>query len=326
MRTNLSIIIPLYNNAHNLNRTIDSLLIQKAFFEIILVDDGSKDESTVICDNYVNKNKNIRVIHKKNGGVSSARNAGIDIANGMYVMFVDAGDEIASGALEVLENAVLQNDEPDVISYSFTYCYADINIPAQEVAKEIIINGERAIENFFNNSFYAGNVWQSIYKKTTINNIRFDKNLFMGEDQVFLVDVLKRSKRVVLLPYNFYRYIIEHKSKNIKPCSELAVLNSIDSSIAICEKLFDTVNENNAKDRMTKVVCKSLVEAGSLKQVELFNAIKVKIEAKVLPIIKGHFPYSFFLLAVLHIPYKVAVFLFPLILRIRSIWPKSGSI
>ena len=323
---NISIVIPVYNVENCLRQTLDSLLNQKANYEIILVDDGSQDTSNLICDEYSEKNTNVKVIHKKNDGVSSARNVGINIAHGEYIMFVDAGDRIASNTLEVLEKAILRNDEPDVISYSFTYCYTDVDIPAKEVAEKISMNGEKAINCFFNKSFYAGNVWQSIYKHITINNIRFDEDLFMGEDQVFLVEVLKKSKKVLLLPYNFYRYIIEHKSKNIKPCSELAVLNSIDSSIAICKKLLGTVNENRAKNRMVKVVCRSLVDAGSLKQVELFNAIKGKIKDKVLPIIKGYFPYSILLLAVFHIPYITAVFLFPLILRVRNALSKSGSI
>ena len=96
-----SIIIPVYNAEATLNKCVDSVLMQQfANVEVILVDDGSKDGSLQICEEYARKDSRVTVIHKENGGVSSARNRGLDIAKGTWVTFVDSDDYLGDGFLQ----------------------------------------------------------------------------------------------------------------------------------------------------------------------------------------------------------------------------------
>ena len=115
-----SIILPVYNVAAYLERCIHSILIQSfSDYEIILIDDGSTDGSPAICDRYASEYMNIRVIHKANGGLATARNAGLAAAKGEYIWFVDSDDWIEPGALDVLYNTRIQ-DQVDIVK--FNYC------------------------------------------------------------------------------------------------------------------------------------------------------------------------------------------------------------
>ena len=108
MKDLISIIVPVYNVEKYLNRCIDSILLQTYNnIEILLIDDGSLDKSSQICDEYMKKDKRIKVIHKKNGGLSDARNAGIDIARGKYITFIDSDDSVEKDLVEYLYKLVI---------------------------------------------------------------------------------------------------------------------------------------------------------------------------------------------------------------------------
>ena len=110
-KTKLSIIIPVYNAEDYLSRCLDSILNQAMnSYEVILVDDGSTDSSALICDRYSATDPRFRTVHKSNGGVSSARNAGLNLAKGEYIMFVDSDDALASDALEALTSKLNGED------------------------------------------------------------------------------------------------------------------------------------------------------------------------------------------------------------------------
>ncbi|MDY3663438.1 MAG: glycosyltransferase, partial [Campylobacter sp.] len=93
----ISVIIPVYNTASFLKECVESVLNQDENLEIILINDGSKDDSGAICDKLAKENANIKVLHKQNGGVSSARNAGLELAKGDYIAFIDSDDSIKKG-------------------------------------------------------------------------------------------------------------------------------------------------------------------------------------------------------------------------------------
>lgn len=103
MKVNISVIIPVYNAGRTLIRAVDSILMQEyESMEVVLVDDGSTDDSAVLCDELASQEPRVRVIHKENGGVSSARNAGLEVAEGEYVMFLDADDVIRPDSLSMM--------------------------------------------------------------------------------------------------------------------------------------------------------------------------------------------------------------------------------
>ncbi len=217
----VSIIMPVYNSAEYLDAAISSVLKQEyRDYELILIDDGSTDESGHICDRYSNKNKQIKVIHKKNGGLCSARNTGLKNALGKYLAFLDNDDEYLPGILK--ENIeLLGKYDADLIRFDRirrTYV-TDVNMVEDRLGtlgianeKEEIYDSNKIASNLEkirkSGSFYT--IWNGIFKRSIIieNNIKFDERLkFGGEDWTFNFDYLKYVKKMVFNPHPYYIYM-----------------------------------------------------------------------------------------------------------------------
>ena len=171
-----SIIVPVYGTERYIRECVDSILIQEfRSFELILVDDGSPDLCSQICDEYMRADSRVRVIHKGNGGVSSARNAGIEIAKGQYIWFVDSDDSIASGSLQIL-NEKLTEKENALLAFQ------------TDLSGEVRFEG---IEEYLVNLHFPYKVnftvWSKVYQLAFINThgIRFDEEEGIGEDLLF---------------------------------------------------------------------------------------------------------------------------------------------
>ncbi len=203
----LSIIIPVYNIEKYLNRCIESIFHQSfTDYEIILVDDGSKDGSSKICDDYSNQDKRVRVIHKTNGGVSSARNLGVKEARGQYVMFIDGDDELCDETLS--ENMKYLLDERDIEIIEFPGYYHFGNNKIEFLIKEknsISLKGNKKIINHWlkKPSFEC---WRKIYKRSLLNNILFDEKITVGEDLLFLIHVMSICKYYFVSEKGCYLY------------------------------------------------------------------------------------------------------------------------
>lgn len=190
----ISVIVPVYNVEKYVNRCIDSLLSQNyQNFEAILVDDGSTDNSLLICREREKQDNRIRVISKSNGGVSSARNEGIRNATGDHILFLDADDEFKSGLLEHCNEFIKNHDDVDVFNFSSTDCYEDgTEIPANIYEKgEYSFSSPREKAEFFLNlarqDYAIYSCWRSCYKKSFLidNQLFFDEGYAIGEDVVF---------------------------------------------------------------------------------------------------------------------------------------------
>ena len=137
----VTIIVPVYNAENELCRCVDSILAQSyKNLEIILIDDGSKDNSLEICSKYSRKDNRIKIFHKNNGGVSSARNFGLTEASGKYICFVDSDDWLDEQYVEALHEEILKNDS-DIVIGGFSYVYGNKNIECVE----------QDLKNFINN-------------------------------------------------------------------------------------------------------------------------------------------------------------------------------
>ena len=188
-----SIIVPIYKIEDYIEECIKSVLNQEYDdYELILVDDGSPDLSGSICDRYAEENKNIIVIHKKNGGLSDARNAGIDAATGKYIMFLDGDDVLSKNALININN-VLGEEEIDLLVCGF-------NIYGEDEKRSTI---QRRIGNI-NDFFLVSNdipwsAWRNVYHSNMLknNNIYFKKNLVGAEDCEFFIRVVNEAKDIV---------------------------------------------------------------------------------------------------------------------------------
>ena len=186
MEYKISVIIPVYNVEDYIRQSIDSVLNQTyKNLEIILVDDGSKDNSGKICDEYKNVDERIKVIHKINSGVSSARNVGIDIATGKYIMFLDSDDFLEKNACELLYKAIEKvNTEYVMGNYIYTTFEGEKwDRPMFDIQE----NFEVTITDY-KKSFFVMNsvVWNKIFKRDFIetNKLRFAEGA-LAEDAIF---------------------------------------------------------------------------------------------------------------------------------------------
>ena len=209
MRQLISVIIPIYNEETNLRRCVDSVIKQTyTNLEIILVDDGSNDKSGSICDEYVKVDARVKVIHKVNGGLSSARNAGIDVAQGDYIGFVDSDDWISPIMYEYLLK-LLNEKKADVAQIDYIHvssanqalnegkgtieCIQDKN----EILKRYLIDGMKVVKS------YA--VWTKLYKRECFSNIRFPLGQ-LYEDIVTNFDILQNVSCYVISDRVCYYY------------------------------------------------------------------------------------------------------------------------
>lgn len=203
----VSIIIPVYNVENYIERCIDSILNQTfQNFEILLIDDGSTDKSGKICDNYSLKDSRIRVFHKSNGGVSSARNLGIQKSLGEWIYFCDSDDEVCLNGIENL----LSNAAGDIKFVMYGY-NIDSKISYCVRANEYISPEEAKIRLFKSpDNSYQGYLWSKLFKREVIQNnkLYFDSNIKYNEDRLFIFKYIHTLRSKIFyssLPvYNHY--------------------------------------------------------------------------------------------------------------------------
>jgi glycosyltransferase involved in cell wall biosynthesis len=168
----ISIIVPVFNVESFICRCIDSILAQTyTDFELILVNDGSNDNSGIICDEYSFKDERIKVIHKINGGQSTARNAGIDIAKGIYVNFIDADDYIDPAMIETLYSLSVEY-AADISECGFKYVYGNKEITCEFGNGIEYGQGNYLIEKFINADIFYG-VWSKLFRKSLFDKTKF---------------------------------------------------------------------------------------------------------------------------------------------------------
>lgn len=198
----VSVIVPIYNTQKYLIKCIDSIINQtEPDLEIILVDDGSTDDSGRICDAYAERDKRFRVIHKENGGVSSARNSGIDMMSGSYCCFVDSDDCISENYIAVLLN------NQKVYCCDISVCGLSRTDAEEGSGSVTVLNRREAQLSLFNESGgIKGYIGGKLFKTDIIkkNNIKFDENQTLAEDLLFLFDYLKycQSENAVCVSKN----------------------------------------------------------------------------------------------------------------------------
>lgn len=225
MDKKISVIVPVYKVEDYLEKCVNSILDQTyRNLEIILVDDGSPDKCPEICDNLAQKDKRIKVIHKKNGGVSSARNLGIESATGDFITFVDSDDWIDLEMYEELYKKQQENNY-DVVFCGFKLIINDKSIPVIETSKTEFCKNNN-IEYLLrctnyknkNNQYYTENSIHPfnvrfLYKKDMLRNIRFNENLSLMEDVRLMLEIfLNKTLNIGYLDNCFYNYLVREIS------------------------------------------------------------------------------------------------------------------
>ena len=202
--TQVSIIVPVYNVKKYLRRCVDSILTQTfTDFELLLVDDGSTDSSGKICDEYKDKDDRIRVFHKENGGVSSARNLGLDNARGRWITFVDSDDWIKN---DYLSSMVIRSTDADLIMSSFETTN-EIKVCDNKIKDEFFEN--TSIKNFVERYIYTATLcspWCKLFKKSLIDGLRFNEKISFAEDTIFVFEYLVKINSVRTVDIYSYQY------------------------------------------------------------------------------------------------------------------------
>lgn len=206
MHRKVSVIIPVYKVEKYLKRCIESVVNQSyKNIEIILVNDGSPDKCGEICDSYARIDSRIKVIHKENGGLSSARNAGLDIASGEYIMFVDSDDWIEENSLEKLDKYM--NMSYDIINFKFSF--------VKEGSKNIIELQSDIKESYecdlisYIDKLFSGEldffIWNKLYKKDLFNEVKFPEGRNY-EDLATIYKLYFKAKNIIVTDYSLYKY------------------------------------------------------------------------------------------------------------------------
>lgn len=225
MNKKISIIVPVYNAEKRLNICLDSLKEQTyKNFEVILINDGSTDKSGDICDIYTKKDERFKVIHSKNSGVSSARNKGLNVCTGDYIIFVDSDDEVKNNMLEEMLY-YLKQSEADVIITGITF------VKDGKKVKDILPpkHGKFDLEIWEyickDNSGMFGYISNKMYKSYIIkdNHIRFDEDKKIQEDLDFALTVYSKCNTFYMLDKSYYLYNQEEKNRVKEPLTYMQI-------------------------------------------------------------------------------------------------------
>lgn len=239
----ISIIVPIYKVKEYLDECINSIIKQTySNIELILVDDGSPDECPKMCDEWAMKDDRIKVIHKKNGGLSSARNAGLDMAQGEYISFVDSDDFICQNALLDLYDRI-KNDESVGIVSGMIYRYQNGNASIYKEEwyheeEKVISANNFLLETMSLKSSFT--VWNKLYRRDIIGNIRFREGR-NNEDTLFMYDlgknILAKNAYMVEIPQYvyYYRYRDDSICTSSKVPLEIDVLGNYEYMMNDCE-------------------------------------------------------------------------------------------
>ena len=202
----ISVIVPVYNVERYLRRCVDSILHQTyRNLEVLLVDDGSTDASGAICDEYAAQEERVTAVHQKNGGLSAARNAGLERAQGTYLCFVDSDDFLDSRMLETLCRD-LQEKDADVAVVGFRMFEREEELAPAELAVPVqCMTGREAIRNTLVSDELGDFAWNKLYKRELFRDIRYPLGRMM-EDQGTTYRIFQQCSKVVYRPVPLYYY------------------------------------------------------------------------------------------------------------------------
>lgn len=236
----VSVIVPVYNVCQYLEKCIESICAQSyENLEIILVDDGSTDSSGNICEKFAIQDRRIKVFHIENQGVSVARNVALDFCHGDYISFVDSDDWLEKDFIAMALETIQEYDA-DIYASGFYRAYNSVKKLPCTLDQYKVYDGVGFLDDFLtqpvSKQLICWCVWGKVFRRHLWSEVRFNKNLKIGEDALALCDVLKLSRKIIYtnhLNYNYYYRVtsaINTKSvKNIKDANLLFKLLYTDS-------------------------------------------------------------------------------------------------
>lgn len=266
----VSIIIPVYNCEGTLSRAIDSVIKQSyKNIQVVLIDDGSKDNSPYICEQYALKDSRVEVIHQNNAGASCARNTGLEKVKGEYVAFIDADDVVSEYYVEILlYSATITNTK---ISTCETYYCVDNEYKVQQINE--VVPQVIKVENYnFMEGWSHATVWGALFHNSLLINLKFDTSISVGEDSLFFVNALVKCDNISYVSNKLYYYFmynnsLSHGTYNEKRLTEFVAWKKINNIVVANSNILDT----SSKARMAEHAIERYKEA--LRQNQADNKI-----------------------------------------------------
>lgn len=240
MNLKVSIIVPIYNAQKTLERCIESILNQDfSDFELLLIDDGSKDDSGKICDVYAKKDHRVRVIHKENSGVSASRNLALQEAKGEYLQFLDADDWITPNATRLLVESLEQN-HCDMVIADFYRVIKERLSHKGSIDEDGVLSREEFANFMMENpaDFYYGVLWNKLYKKSIIEKQQLCMNpkISWCEDFMFNLEYIRHCENIFVLQVPIYYYV---KTKGSLVSQSMSLTKTIKTKMMVFEYYTD---------------------------------------------------------------------------------------
>lgn len=275
----ISIIVPVYKVEKYIRECIESIVCQEGEWELILVDDGSPDGCPAICDDYAAKDERVRVIHKENGGVSTARNAGLDAAKGDWIWFVDGDDYIKENSIRRILSYINKCRDCDLIQMGMLYL-TDGEYDKSVSAKEYL-NKDKNDLLLHNVCFHNHRM---LFKRSLIeeNSIRFTSGVRVAEDQEFQLKCMMKSNYPIQIPIDSYVYRQRLGSATHDANTEKRI---VDDTLIVLDNLYNYILSNNISpeawlQNRLLIMVRSLLYAAS--NVRILDKNHIKNELRIL--------------------------------------------
>lgn len=246
----LSVIVPVYNGEKYIQECLKSIVNQSyRDLQIIVVNDGSKDNTELVIKNLLNKDSRIELINKKNGGVSSARNLGLSYVKKEFVTFVDSDDTLDLDMYELLMKYA-DNNEYDII-----HCgYKRINEVGTKLVNGTssitIQNTHEATECIIRGKMFVGALWNKVYKSNLFNNIRFDESIKINEDILINYELFKKSRKSIFIDEPKYNYF----EREISACKITNQIKKSRDSLKVAEIIYNDCDSKLKKYAFNKYI------------------------------------------------------------------------
>ena len=265
MAPTVSIIVPVYNAEKTIGRCIDSILGQQyTDFELLLVDDGSKDGSGAICDSYALADSRVQVIHKENTGVSDTRNIGISRARGVYLQFLDSDDWITPDATKLLVEAAGEHNCDLVISDFYRVVGERVSRKG-DIDEDRVLTREEYAAHMMEQpaDFYYGVLWNKLYRRDIVEShrLRMDPELSWCEDFMFNLEYIRHAQRFYALQVPIYYYV---KTKGSLASQSLSISKTIRMKLMLFEyynQFYKSVLDEDEYEKSRLKVYRFLVDA-----------------------------------------------------------------
>lgn len=324
-KTLLSIIIPMYNLEEYISYCLDSIVSQtNENVEIILIDDGSKDKTSEICDDYCKKYNYIKYFYQENAGVSAARNNGLRKAMGEYILFVDGDDWIISDSIPQIIDKIKKNQEIDIIAGNFVKSKNNKikNKKVKSIPNLIEYNYPQNLIKLFEDNNFNPSLWCNVVKRKLFldNNIFLDENVKYTEDIDCTIQLFLKAKKIDLLEKPFYVYR-QNQTSATHSCSFKRVDDTMNFVIKWNNKIKEIKSEDLKKYLFNFVQYQYSIVVGLLYTLPKNEQIKIitRIREYEYLLIKGAGRKG----KIVYYTYKL--FGFEVVGKLMSIWIKSKS-